>query len=209
MRFRYAAYLVLVFITAIGCDKESDKRMDDFILDFATIDNISGKTYFVLDNYRVLIPTAEPSKSWPMGQRVILNYSILNSNTIKVNSVSEIYTGKIKVRDDVDNISNDPIKVQSVWVGGDHLNLIFNVEYYDQPHSIDLIRNTEVGDNIELYISYSRNNDSPGYSKKMYASFYLGDIQSDNDVLTPFTLLINTETGLRIDSFEVSGSRLQ
>lgn len=205
MKLRYAAYLVLMLFTVIGCDKVSDRRMDDFILDFATIDIISGNTYFVLDNYKVLTPKVEPTESWPMGQRVILNYSLLNSNTIKVNSVSEIYTGNIKVSDYVENISADPIKIQSVWVGGSHLNLIFNVEYYDQPHSIDLIRNAEREDEIELYIAYSRNNDSPGYSKKMYASFYLGDIQSDNDVVTPFTLFINTESGLRIDNLKVCG----
>lgn len=198
--------LLLLFVTT-SCDKEQNSRMDDFYLDFATVEKNTDKTYFVLDNYRTLVPRVEPSKQWSEGQRVGINYTPLSGDTIKVNSVSEIYTRQIKKTNGKDEIQTDPIKIQSVWVGGDHLNIIFNVEYFDTSHSMELIHDTNDDSEIMLYLSYSRNNDSPGYSQKMYASFYLGDIQSDDGEYTPFKLHMNSTSGFRIYNFKVSSKR--
>ena len=207
MGLRNVLYMILFFLFSLSCSKEGVERMDDFLLDFATVNKSSGKTYFILDNYRVLVPTIEPTQSWNEGQRVGINYTLLNGDTIKINSVSEIYTGQLKYIDEEEEIEDDPIKIESVWVGGSHLNIIFYAEYYNTPHTIDLFYNLDDNSEAKLYLSYSRNGDSPGYSKKMYASFNLADIQSESEDSTPFKLSINTFAGLRVYEFAVSGKR--
>lgn len=207
MSLRHISHLLFILFIAISCDTDKDNRMDDFLLDFATVQKSSGSTSFVLDNYRSLVPKIEPSKEWDEGQRVVINYTFLSGDTIKVNSVSEIYIGQIKSLYGVDDIQTEPIKIQSVWVGGNHLNLIFNVEYYDKAHKIELIHDTSKESDISLYLSYSREDDVPGYSQKMYTSFYLGDIQSEEVEDTPFKLYINTTSGLMTYNFKVTSKR--
>ncbi|WP_436418818.1 hypothetical protein [Petrimonas sp.] len=56
---------------------------------------------------------------------------------------------------------------------------------------------------IDLHFSHSRNNDPPGYTKKLYASFSLAAIKSPNGSPAPFRLHINTQSGERIFELEV------
>jgi len=119
--------------------------------------------------------------------------------------VSPIYTGAIE-KGYPERYSNDPVKVQSVWVGGGYLNLIIEVEYFERPHTLTLLRDRETT-GIDLYLSHSRGSNLPGYPQVMYASFLLNTLRSgypkESMEPVPFRLFINTHTGMRVFQLEL------
>lgn len=193
---------ILLFVS--GCDKEPE-RMDDYLVEFATLLKEGSSIRFQLDNGQLLIPESNYNIKGENGQRVILNYTPKKDDRIKVNHVTPIYTGAIE-EGYPDRYSNDPVKIQSVWVGGDYLNLIIEVEYHSKRPSLTLLRNRE-STSIDLYFSHSRNNSLPGYPQVMHASFRLSTLRSEypegSKQSVPFRLFINTHTGMRMFQMEL------
>ena len=191
-------------LSVLGCDKEP-KRMDDYFVEFATLLKEGSSIRFQLDNGQLLTPESNKNIKGEHKQRVILNYTPLKNNRVKVNHVSPIYTGAIE-NGYPERFNNDPVKIQSVWVGGDYLNLIIEVEYREKPITLALLRNLEAA-GIELYLSHSRNNDLPGYPQIMHASFLLSTLRSEHPEnskqTVPFRLFINTHAGMRLFQLEL------
>ena len=185
----------LFFLTA-GCEKEP-KRMDDYLVDFATLLK-EGSTYrFRLDNNRILIPQEVTDYSGNNGQRVILNYVPLRGDSIRIRSISDIFTGGIQTDGFPERYSNDPVKILSVWVGGGYLNMILEMEYHSVAHRVALFSDAS-SPTVDLWFSHSRENDPRGYPQKLYASFSLHSLRtSANSAVIPFRLFINTHTGIR------------
>ena len=201
MKWNCAVCAMVVFLIAVACEKEPN-RIDDFFVEFATVVKPAEKIAFQLDNYKILIPKELKDYSGKNGQRVLLNYSPFSGDTVKINSVSDIFTGTVQETSAVGNLRQDPVKIQSVWVSGNYLNLILEIEYYEKTHTIGLYRDTK-SSGIHLYFSHSNNDDPPGYAKKLYASFSLSALKSDNGSPTPFWLHINTDSGERVVSLDV------
>ncbi|NLH29589.1 MAG: hypothetical protein GX479_05245 [Bacteroidales bacterium] len=191
----FIATLIIGFFLAVGCEKE-DERIDNFLVDFATVFVSNRRIFFQLDNQRILIPKGL-NYSGESGQRVILNYTPLRSDTVKVNDVANIFTGAIQLPDFFQQPSKDPIKIQSVWVGGDYLNMIFETEYHSVQHLIGLFIMDPSSTPRELYFSHSRNNDPPGYPQTFYASFLIKGLRyPESSDSVPFRLFVNTYEGL-------------
>ncbi len=195
--------LLILFFFAQSCEKEM-ARMDDFFLEFATVDRNSDDLFFVLDNQRRLTPISLPGFSAESGQRVVINFTPIKGDSVKVNSVAGIFTGEIKKSNNInDSLVVDPVKIQSVWVGGNYLNLIFEFEYYESDHTIGLIRDETANEtDLNLYFFHSKNDDKPGYFRKTYASFLLTSLASDDGAPIKFTFHINTLTGVNTYSLE-------
>ncbi len=188
--------LIIVFSLAVGCEKE-DERIDNFLVDFATVLHSQQIVFFQLDNQRILIPKELKYYSGNSGQRVILNYTPLRGDTIKVNNVADIFTGTIQMLGFFQRIYDDPVKIQSVWVGGDYLNMVFETEYHSKKHLIGLFRDT-TSPTVDLYFSHSRDNDPPGYPQTFYASFLISSLRpAGSSELVPFRLFVNTYTDRR------------
>ena len=200
---RRAAFVFLVlFFLVPGCEKDPG-RMDDYLVEFATLLKEGSSYRFRLDNGRVLIPGGLKDMDSESGQRVILNYVPLAGDSIRVNYASPIFTASIETEGYPERYSDDPVKLQSAWVGGDYLNLIMEVEYHSKPHSLALLRDNSSA-NIDLYISHSRNDDPPGYPQVMYASFLITGLREEGGTSpTPFRLFINTYTGVRVFELEL------
>jgi hypothetical protein len=192
----HAAILLLLFFLLSACEKDQ-KRMDDYVVEFATVIKENSNYRFRLDNGRLLIPENGKNYAGEEGQRVVINYTPLEGDAIKINSVSDIFTGDIRTDGFSERYSDDPVKIRSVWVGGDYLNLVMEVEYHNAPHSIALFRNS-ASTSVDLYFSHSSNEDPPGYPKMMYASFLLSGLRGQTSAPVPFRLFINTYTGMRI-----------
>ncbi|SFK43165.1 NigD-like protein [Porphyromonadaceae bacterium KH3CP3RA] len=194
------AFLLILLLSA--CEKDRG-RIDDYLVEFATVVKENSNYRFRLDNGRLLIPEEVKNYSGEEGQRVILNYIPLEGDAIKINFVSNIFTGTIQSDGFPQNYSDDPVKIQSVWVGGDYLNLVMEIEYLREPHSVALLRDHS-STSVDLYFSHSSNDDPPGYPKIMYASFLLTDLREQVDSsLVPFRFFINTYTGIRIFELEL------
>lgn len=203
MRNHTAGLLIfLLLLPFSACEKDSE-RMDDYLVEFATVEKENSGYCFRLDNGRLLIPEETGNYSEKNGQRVILNYIPLEGDVIRINFVSDIFTGTIQSEGFPQHYSDDPVSIQSVWVGGDWLNLIMETEYHSEPHKIALFRDYS-STTLDLYFSHSSEDDPPGYSKKIYASFLLSDLREQTGgIPVTFRLMINTYTGIRIFELEL------
>jgi hypothetical protein len=185
-----------LFFFASGCEKGTD-RLDDYLVEFATVLKENTSYRFRLDNGRILIPEEAGNFTGNDGQRVILNYVPLKGDNIKINTISPIFTGEIQPDGFPEKYENDPVKIQSVWIGGDYLNMIVEIEYHSTAHRVALLRDP-LSPTTDVYFSHSRNNDPPGYPQTMYASFSLHSLRTQaNGSAVPFRLFINTRTGMR------------
>ncbi len=187
-------FLTALLLLFVSCEKQP-KRLDDFFVEFATVVKSGDKINFELDNGKRLIPETLKNYSGKEGQRVVLNYTPTETGMIKVNSVSDIFTGTLQTTNNLSDIYLDPVEIQSVWVGGNYLNMILDIEYFNKRHTAGLFRDTNAPGNI-IYLSYTRNGDSPGYAKKLYLSFLISSLKISGQE-TPFTLRINTANGQR------------
>ena len=198
MRIRLNFFVVVLMgLTFIACEKDST-RIDDYLVEFATVEKETTAYRFRLDNGKLLIPTSAKDYSGKDKQRVVLNYTPLRNDTIKINYVSDIYTGIIEEGELPQNHAKDPVKIQSIWVGGGYLNIIMETEFHSIPHSLKLWRDGASA-NVDLYLSHDSNNDPRGYRKKMYASFNLSSLkESSGETNLPFRIFIETYEGPRI-----------
>ena len=198
MKKKLLFWIVFLLLSAVGCE-EKPPRLDDYFVDFATVKKSGNGYLFQLDNQRLLIPR-ETDYSGQDGQRVVLNYVLLKGDTVKIHAVRNILTGAIQSEGFPEKLVKDPVKIQSIWVGGDYLNMIIETEYHSTPHKVGLLRNNS-SPSIDLYFSHSRGDDPPGYPQIMYASFLLSSLHIEKPSPISFRLFIQTYDGLREISF--------
>lgn len=194
MRINRIISLSIILMLLIGCNKETI-RLDDYFINIATIKKVGEQYRFELDNGHLLIPI-KTEYNGKEGQRVILNYVPLNGDTIKINQIKDIFTDNVHKENSLSELIKDPIKIQSVWVGGDYLNLIIETYFLSKPHKVALIQDI-TSPTINLYFSHSKEDDPHGYPQTMYMSFLITSIRDEGQSLTPFTLFIETYEGQR------------
>lgn len=173
----------------ISCNDDDDnyslgKRWEAL----ATVEPISDNSYyFVLDNGEKLGVAASNVVYIPKsGQRVYLNFTYLSDEAnnydhlIKVNWLAEILTkGVIDLTyENQDSIGNDPVKVHSLWIGDDYLNIHFGYNASGQvAHYINLVNNTTIDPNedgkIHLEFRHNTNQDPQWYGRDSYVAFDL------------------------------------
>lgn len=190
-------WIAILLLPAAGCEKEP-KRLDDYFMDFATVKKEGSDYRFMLDNGRLLIPY-RTDYAGNEGQRVILNYVPWKGDTVKINYATDIFTSVVQFEGFPEKHVKDPVKIQSVWVGGEYLNVIIEAEYHSKPHKVALLRDPSAP-TTDLYFSHSRVDDPPGYPQKMYVSFLLSSLRTHNEE-TPFRVFIQTYDGLREMAF--------
>lgn len=188
--------VALLLFTLIGCDKELE-RIDNYLVDFATVLKEGSNFIFQLDDGTLLTPHGSLNLNADTGDRVILNWVPSDDNIVKINRATSIFTGRIQNEGYPSQHINYPIKIQSVWVSGIYLNMIFEIEYHSKPHSIAILRDME-SQTVDLYFAHTTNSDPKGYTQTMYASFLLSSLLDKNTTAeTPFNLYINTNSGIR------------
>lgn len=196
--FQYVISIVIIlyFFTLTGCNNELE-RLEDYLVEFATVIKQGTNYIFKLDNGTILTPAGSVNFNGDTGDRVILNWIPTNDNIVNINRVSAIYTGNIQNEGYPNLYVNDPVKIQSIWVGGEYLNMILEIEYHSIQHSIGVLRDME-SQSTDLYFAHSSNNDPKGYPQIMYASFLISSLRNTNNTTEmPFNLYINTDKGIR------------
>lgn len=194
--------LTLIFSVIIisffhGCDKK-DVRLDNYFVEFATVIIKESSVTFQLDNGTVLTPQNTSTLKLEDGNRVIINYTPLENGSININNVRPIFVDNIKEKGYPNEVKSSPIRIISVWVSGDYLNMSFQVDYHSQPHTTSLFRDPEAT-TPTLYFSYSRKDDPPGAPTLTYLSFNLKSLEKKD-----FTIYINTYDGERKFDFKIN-----
>jgi len=159
-----------------------------------------------MDNGDILIPVAsgyglpwyyygtnDPNSRLKTGDRILINYTILDDNAndgsdanrfyIRVNSVKKVLLKGILdiTEENRDSIGNDPVIVREVWQTDSLLN--FEIKYYGryETHFINLVKEpgelTEDNQPIELELRHNDNGDVEDIPYAAYVSFRLDEIR--------------------------------
>jgi hypothetical protein len=194
MKSRFITFFIAILLLInIGC-KEELARMDDYKVDFATVlmeTEHAPSLRFQLDNNQILTPINPEMYSGENGQRVVMNYTPLEDSKIRIRGISNIFTGNIKTDGFSEQLAKEPVRIQSVWVAGNYLNMILEVQMHNIPHTIGLYRDPNPS-SIDLRFSYSRNGDPAGNARMLYASFLISELREGGNAPISFRLFINT-----------------
>ncbi|WP_036930402.1 NigD-like protein [Prevotella sp. 10(H)] len=187
--------LILCSVLALGfssCDDIDGYSLGNFWEDIVTVQKIDENTYsFVRDNGEKLWVAAPVGVKWkPKYDRAVINFTILSDEKdgydhyIRLNDYYDVLTkNAIYIDPDdkfrQDSIGNDPIKVTSVWEGGDYLNFKFAYNTGEkEPHMLNLVSaETDLSldkDIVKLEFRHNVNKDEPAkYPVRGYVSFNL------------------------------------
>lgn len=189
MKNRVALILsIFSLLLFVGCSKE-EIRTPNFLEELATVVKTGSTINIQLDNGTLLKPNNLSHLKLENDNRVFLNYTPLQNDSIRINRIYEIFLGQIKETDSIEGVKSDPVKVISRWVSGNYLNLSLQVDYHSRAHSAAILMDT-IANKPTLYLTYSRKDDPAGAPNLTYLSFNLGDLKEKN-----FTLYINTYDG--------------
>jgi len=195
---------LLVFFIAIACflfsckEKTVDYGLDTYYVEIVTA---QGGNRFLADNGKALVVT-ENQKTFSSGDRVLLNYTLLSSTAsggdwnVRINGSAKIPLGKLVLTNDstVKASPRDPVRLESVWLGSNYLNMQLYINYLSATHKVGLIADSTLlqSDTLRLYFSHDTNNDPLGYPAHTYLSFDLKDVLGSPLKTRPILVQINT-----------------
>ncbi|QGY45481.1 hypothetical protein GM418_17935 [Maribellus comscasis] len=194
------AMLIASIFLVTGCLEDDDYySLSDMWVGFGifqeTESNANGYK-IVMDNDDLLIPVTSNFNVFHYvedGDRVLVNYTILDDNSgegeeateyyIKLNSVKKILMKGILdvTEENNDSIGNDPINVIDVWMTDSLLN--FELKYWgsSKVHFINLVKQSGelTGDSqpVELELRHNNNGDDESIPYKAFVSFNLGELE--------------------------------
>ncbi|NMB49942.1 MAG: hypothetical protein GX997_05730 [Bacteroidales bacterium] len=178
---------IAIFFTAFSCD---DSNSGNYLFDIATVEVQDDETFVLrLDDGTRLWPLATDVRYvGKNGQRVFVNYTVLSEKennynySIKINDIWDILTKSpiLLTAENADSIGNDPVKINSIWVGSDFLNVDFFFNYGGvKPHAINLVKNTLVAppDDGKIHLEF-RHNSYQSLNTRLYEGLVCFDLRS-------------------------------
>ena len=180
-------------------DKTVDYGLDKYYVEIVTA---QSEGVFLSDNGKLIIATSTKNKkSYASGDRVLLNYTLLETSAsgdynVRVNGSAKIPLGKITLTDEatINSSLKEPVLLESIWSGSHFLNMQFYINYKSASHKIGLlVDSTRLGDDtIRMYLFHDTNNDPLGYPTHTYLSFNLKDFLHEQWKARPVSVQINT-----------------
>jgi len=197
--FRYIFCIVLVNFLFSCEDKTVDYGLNEYYVEIVTAQNENA---FLLDNGKIITATDnENNKQYTSGDRVLLNYTLLTTNTsgdysVRINGSAKIPQGKLTLSDEasINSFLKEPILLESVWLGSHYLNMQFYLNYKSEAHKIGLFADSTrlKSDTLKMYFTHDINNDPSGYPSHTYLSFDLREVLGDPGKARPISVQINT-----------------
>ena len=191
MKKKFTILFTIVIIAFFySCEKETE-RIDNLLVEFATVLKAGSTVSFKLDNGTNLISEKSTTYELENGNRVLMNYTPLENNNIKINNIRKVFMESYQDKGYPEKVIKDPIKVISIWQSGKYLNMSFVVDYHSKTHTTGLFRDTQA-EEPTFHFSYSREKNPPGAPTQTYLSFNMEKLEDEN-----FTVIITTYEGVR------------
>lgn len=185
--------LILCTVLTISFTACSDDgySLDKYWESIVTVNKIGDNTYdFTLDNGKKLWVAAPAGLNLkPKYDRAIINYTILSDQMdgydhyIKLNRLWDVLTKDVVYvapddQEGQESIGHDPVKVHSMWQGGDYLNIYFGINTGEkESHLLNLVSAdpdlSKDEDIVKLEFRHNANGDPELYPSKGYVSFSL------------------------------------
>ena len=192
-------FYILFTSFLFSCENKTtvDYGLDEYYVEIVTAQN---ENEFLSDNGKWIVATEK--RTYALGDRVLLNYTLLSSSTsenrysVRINGSTKVPLGKITLSDDSSILSaaNEPVLLESVWLGSHYLNMQFYFNYKSATHSIGLLTDSThlESDTLRMYFTHDANGDTAGYPTHAYISFNLEDIIGAPGNARPVTVQINS-----------------
>ena len=195
--------LVLSVFLITSCSKDDDNySLGKFWVGLGilqTTDYDTGSYRIIMDNKNVLIPVSVDFSIYDYaknGDRILINYTILDDNAhgsnpateyyVMINSVSKVLMkGIIDITEqNQDSIGNNPVNIGDIWITGDLLNIRFGYWGFNRTHYINLVKqpgelNKDTVQPIELEFRHNNNGDEENIPYTAYVSFRLNALKID------------------------------
>ena len=198
-RFYPIFFTLILSVFFVGC-LDKTPPIETFVA-FGTVENPNKKSanyFFRLDNDTLLRVVSSNYQNYTPnnGQRLFAEFYVTDDvrnesdsahYNIHFQHVNEMLTKEILyiTPELEDSIGNDKITVESMWIGGDHLNALFYVYLHNNKHLINLVQDTAKlydDDRIHLEFRHNSNEDLQWNKSYAYASFDISSLQSfDSD----------------------------
>ncbi len=199
-RFCPIFFIFFASVVFVGC-LDKTPPIETFVA-FGTVENPNKKLtdyFFHLDNDTLLRVVSSDYQNYVPGdgQRLFAEFYVVDDvreesdpvhYNIHLQHVNEMLTKDIFsiAPEFEDSIGNDKVSIESMWIGGDHLNALFYVYLHDQKHLINLIQDKnkiyDEDDRIHLEFRHNSNEDLQWQKTYAYASFDISPLQSfDSD----------------------------
>lgn len=144
--------IIFLLLALISCNNKDGYSLGEFQVSMGTIIMESETSYSILlDNGKKLWPAATDHRyEAKNNQRAFVNYTLLSGeyngydHMVKVNAIWDILTKDIikLTKENEEEIGNDPIKFNHIWIANDFLNIDFMFNYGGiRPHFINLVEN--------------------------------------------------------------------
>lgn len=184
--------LIFSFVIMMFTACRDEAYSPGYSINYATIENPNQRNafYFVTDNDNKCMFTAASNLYQyyrpKHRQRAIISYTILNEkpadhtyhHDVRLNDIINIPTKEVYYVSSgtLDNIGDDVIRVNDMWICDDFLNVNFEYQGMDQVHLVNLVYNpvkTYADEKLHLELRHNCNGDQPSYRKKGVVAFDL------------------------------------
>jgi len=194
-------FCLLLATVLFSCENKTvDYGLDTYYVELVTAQNGNE---FLTDKGILLVATPDGNqKTYTLGDRVLLNYTLLSASSgdnysVRINGSAKIPLGQLALTNDsvIRSSSKEPVLLESVWLGSHYLNMQFYINYKSQTHKIGLLADSTrlESDTLRLYFIHDTNNDPPGYPSHTCLSFDLKDVLGDPGKVRPISVQINTD----------------
>lgn len=200
MKLKYFGCFLFLLLLFSCKEDEVDYGYGSYLVEVVTS---QGNGRFCMDNGNLLdCRSCEKGMEYEAGERVYLMFSYLKDDTentvreIAVHSAVKVPLGDLIMVDaeKIGLLKEDPIRLESIWLGSRYINMLLYVEFNSQPHRMALVCKefNDKEDKIELYFTHDRDSDPPGAPVKSIISFDLSNVLGEPSGTQDIVIHINT-----------------
>lgn len=189
-------------------DDDDGYSLDKFWIDIATVVPLNETSFYLrMDDGTTLWPAAPIYSNYKPkeNQRAFVNFTILSDakdgydHWVKINRIDDILTKDIAENKGAKNDSIygiDPVKVSSIWVGDNYLNVHLKAYFGGvKKHFVNLIPLDEEDGKKVYELRHNAYDDPPGYLRGSLVSFRLPDFQTpDGSAPDSTTIAVKVKT---------------
>lgn len=169
---------VLAF-SAVSCDKD-EEEIPSFATGFVTIFTDSDGFPSVLKNdygRRYMIDLKEDQKAMAPDTlfRMVCSYAFNNDSTVRIlQSVMAMAGRAVEVEDLKSGLKQDPVQVNSMYIGGGFLNIMMGIRVMDsqKKHTLGMVHVANP-DSLKFTVYHDAGGDSLGTTQYAYVSLPL------------------------------------
>jgi hypothetical protein len=182
--------LIAVSVVFTGCSL--DEKNPEYYNVLGTIYRSNDSVLIISDDDdRLLVNNSGALTQIDENERLIAYFSLIEEPlpsgidyVIDVVDFSKVlFKPVIELTEEIaDSIGNDPVRVESIWLAKDYMNVKFQFYGSNAIHFINLTRAPGIidSDTINLELRHNDNNDIQSYLKNGFVSFDLESLQSES-----------------------------